>query len=251
VWYNHHDMKHRKTIPLFLLLLFVVSTHALSQDVLTGMVADSATMQPMPNVNVRVKNSNRIAVTDIRGYFTLNASDEDTVIFSMVGYRPKSRKAKLVREVVIIFLKEEFKTLNPVVIDAEQTPPWLPKIPAESPWQNPTQHKSFLETPGFQGVQTFGPGYVLKGPISRFSKYEKERKKHKIVERENYKSRNYVEIVNSPEVKDRIMKDFSLTEEDYYRLLAIFNEKNKDIIYELEPNELISLLLIHYGQNKK
>ena len=68
---------------------------------------------------------------------------------------------------------------------------------------------------------------------------------------ENSKSRGYAELVNAPDVKDKIMKDYALTEEEYYRLLAIFNEKNKDIIYELDSKDLISVLFSFYAENTK
>jgi hypothetical protein len=125
------------------------------------------------------------------------------------------------------------------------------KLPPESPWKNPTNSRGFTETPGFQGVQSFGPGYVSKGPISRFSKYERERKKLIKVREENYKSRHYADLVNAPEVKGKIMEDHNLTEDEYYRLLAKFNEKNKDIIYALDGTDVIALLLIFYAENAK
>jgi hypothetical protein len=241
----------QRPVLLLLPIILILSGHACAQVTVTGMVADSATMQPMFNVNVAIKNSGKGTVSDARGYFSIQARDTDTLIFSMVGYYSKVRAVKWVKEVVIIFMTEENKTLKPVVIESEVLIPWLKKLPPESPWKNPTMNKSFTETPGFQGIQTFGPGYVMKGPISRFSKYEKERKKLKEVQASNYRARGYVDIVNDPEVKDRIIKDYNLTEAEYYRLLAIFNEKNKDIIYELESNELISLLFMFYGENAK
>lgn len=215
------------------------------------MVADSTTMQSLPNVNIKTKNSSALAVSDIRGHFSITVSDDDTLVFSMVGYYSKTISAKLVKEVVIIFMTEEQKILNPVVIDSEVIIPWLKKLPPESPWRNTTHNIGGMDPPGFQGIPTFGPGYVLRGAISRHSKYEKERKKLKKVQAENYNSMGYVELVNSPEVKDKIMKDYNLTEAEYYRILAAFNEKNKDFIYELEPNEVISLLLIFHSEKAK
>lgn len=45
------------------------------------------------------------------------------------------------------------------------------------------------------------------------------------------------------------MQEYNLTEEMYYRLLAVFNEKNKEIIYELDANDLTSLLFIFFKEN--
>jgi hypothetical protein len=244
-------MHHKKVNALCFLGFLFVSVTAYSQSVLHSMVADSATMLPLPNINVKIQSSGEIIVSDIRGHFAVNVTDNDTLIFSSVGYYTKAIPVKKIKEVGIIFMTEEQKMLKSIEIRGNVLLPYLKKIPPESAWQNPTQNKSFTETPGFQGIQTFGPGYVLKGPISRFSKYEKERKKLKTVQKQNYQARDYVAIVNDPEVKGRIMKDYNLTEEDYYKLLAVFNEKNKDIIYELQENELISILLMFYAENAK
>lgn len=244
-------MNHQIRFCIVIVILFSNTHLTFAQHVVTGMVADSAKMQPLPNVNIKIKNGSAIAVSDIRGYFSIPASYEDTLIFSMVGYYAKARSVKWIKEGVITYMAEEQKMLKTVEITGEVIVPWLKKLPPESPWKNTTHNIGLTDPPGFQGIATFGPGYVLKGPISRFSKYEKERKKLKKVQAENYSATGYVELVNSPEVKDKIMKDYDLTEEDYYRLLAVFNEKNKDIIYQLEPNNLISLLLMFYGENAK
>ena len=216
---------------------------------LSGMVVDSATMTSLPNVNIQTKKSTRGTVSDIRGSFLLEASEGDSVIFSRVGYYSKVLPVKQVKEVVIIFLKEETKMLKPIEIADTVALPWLPRLPPESAWKNATYNKGFTETPGFQGIQTFGPGYVLSGPFSRFSKDEKERKKLKKVQEENYRSRNYVSLVSDPEVKGRIMKDYLLTEDEFYKLLAKFNEKNKDIIYQLEGDDVIALLILFFAEN--
>jgi hypothetical protein len=220
-----------------------------AQSVLRGMIADSASMQALPNVNIYAKKSGRGTVSDIRGAFVLQASDGDSVVFSRVGYYTKVLPVAWVKEAVIIFLKEESKMLKPVEIKDATELIWLPKLPSESPWNNPTSHKRFSETPGFQGIQTFGPGYVIKGPFSRFSKHEKEKEKLRKLQEENYRARNYVSLVNDLQVKGRIMTDYQLTEERFYELLAKFNEKNKDIIYQLEGDELVALLLRFYAEN--
>jgi len=57
--------------------------------------------------------------------------------------------------------------------------------------------------------------------------------------------------LNDPEVKGKIMIDCQLSEEGYYSLLAIFNEKNQDIIYRLEGYEVIALLLKFFADHHK
>jgi hypothetical protein len=236
-------------IGFLLPFLAAMAIGAHSQTPVTAMLADSVSKQPLYNVNITIKNSNKGTASDIHGRFSITANDSDTLIFSRVGYISKTLNVKEVRELFVIFLAEENKVLSPIVIEDKEVLPWLPKLPPKSPWENSTANNSFTEGPGFRGVQTFGPGYILPGPISRFSKYERERKKLVKTKEENYRSRNYVQIVNDPEVKGKIMKENNLTEERYYTLLALFNEKNKDVIYLLEGDDLIALLVIFYAEN--
>jgi hypothetical protein len=239
-----------RTYFLFLFLSGICGT-AFSQTILNAMVADSATLRALPYVNIRIKNSPRGTMANGQGYFLLEAKDTDTLTFSMVGYYSKRFSAKEVRERIVIYLTEESKMLAPITIDGSVLIPGLKKIKAESAWKNPTQDQRVLETPGFQGIQTFGPGYVMRGFISRYSKGEKEKTKLQKVQEENRKARGYVEIVNDPEVKGKLMKEYALTEDEYYRHLAVFNEKNKDFIYDLAANELTSLLFIFFEENAR
>jgi hypothetical protein len=243
----------RQKILRYFLLLFLsgICGTAFSQTILNAMVADSATLRALPNVNIRIKNSLRGTIANDKGYFLIETNDTDTLTFSMVGYYTKSFPAKEVRERMVIYLTEESKMLAPITIDGSILIPGLKKIKAESAWKNPTQDQRILETPGFQGIQTFGPGYVVRGFISRYSKGEKEKTKLQKVQEENRKARGYVETVNDPEVKGKLMKEYALTEDEYYRHLAVFNEKNKDFIYELEANELTSLLFIFFEENAR
>lgn len=234
---------------LSLVVVLISSSATCAQEMLHAMVADSATLQPMSNVNVSVKGGAQLAITDIRGHFSIIANDRDTLVFSFVGYYKKAKTMRWMKEVGIVFLTEEQKVLKPIVIDARKMLPYLPKLPPTSPWKNATQDEQTLNTPGSPTVQTFGPGYVLSGPISRFSKYEKERKKLKKVREENYRSKDYVSIVNAPEVKGKIMEDYAISEQKYFELLAVFNEKNRDIIYQLEETDLVALLILFYAEN--
>ncbi len=217
------------------------------------MVADSATLRPLQYVNIQLVNESRGTTSDEKGYFWMAADDNDTLAFSMVGFFPKRYRVGEIKERFVIYMTEEIKTLQPVVIDANVLIPGLQQMKGESAWRNLTQDPRFINTPGFQGLQTFGPGVVMGGPISRFSKYYKERKKLVQIKLENENAKGYAELVNDVAVKGEIMKVYGITEAEYYNGLAQFNEKNKDIIYKLRPDELTSLLVIFFGElkNKK
>lgn len=230
---------------IFALIAFPLAGY--SQVWVQGMVADSATLAPLPNVSVHVLHRNQGTISDERGYFKIQVANSDSLMFSMMGYYGKKYPVKKIQDMVIIYLTQEYKMLKPVIIDANILIPGLDKMKVKSSWHNPTQ--DFAKVPGFQGIETFGPGFVAGGVFSRHSAFEKERVKLKQVKKENAKAKGYVAIVNSPEVKDKLMQDYALSEEKYYELLAAFNALHKDIIYELEDNELTSLIFTFYSQN--
>ena len=233
-----------------ILLVSGVAHFSSGQVLLTGMVADSTSMQALPDVNIVSKKSAQHTVSDIRGGFSLTTTPNDTIVFSRVGYLTREIPASQVSEVVIIFLKEENRILQEIEIQEKLPLPWIESI-QPSPWRNPTQENRFREMPGFQGVQTFGPGYVLGMPGSGFRKEARAQKRLQEVAQDNDHATRYIHTVNSPEVKGKIMEDYGLSEEEFYRLLAMFNERNKDFLYRLETQEAISLLFKFYAQESE
>ena len=239
-------------MPVFLLGLLTLfnATTSVGQINLRGMVVDSASLVALPYVNIAVKTTGPGTVSDMRGSFELKARAQDTIVFSRVGYRTKLLPAQLVNEMVLIFLREERTMLDVIVIE-DKKPSWLPDLPPESVWKNPTSSRSFTETPGFQGLQTFGPGYVFRMPGSGFKKEALARKKLQEVREENYKAKDYIHLVNSPEIKDKMMKEYGLSEEKFYQLLSVFNERNGGFIYKLETHEVIPLLFQFFADEGK
>jgi hypothetical protein len=230
-------------------LCCVLNTQA--QTIIHGIVADSATLLPLSNVSVRIQGNFAGTITTIHGHFTVNISEQDTVVFSRVGYQVLHFPFKKLLEQTVIYMREEKTQLKEIVITPNIEIPGLPVIPKESPFINPTQTKAYTETPGLPTIQTFGPGYIFKGVISRFTKYEKERKKLPKLKAQNRKARGYTSVMNDPELKADIMRIYNVTEDEFYRVLALFNEKNRDSIYDLDANDLISFLYLFFAEQEK
>ncbi|RDK87201.1 carboxypeptidase-like regulatory domain-containing protein [Marinirhabdus gelatinilytica] len=74
---------------LFLLSLFFISTIALAQDVevIDGKVLNSATDEPLENVNIVNLNTVKGATTNLEGDFTIKAQVNDTLYFSYLGFK--------------------------------------------------------------------------------------------------------------------------------------------------------------------
>ena len=83
-------------LPRFMLLILAMccslATIAQEQTV-AGKVTDPETKAPLPNVTVRVKNTNTATQTNDAGEFTIKVPSADaTLIFSLVSYGVIERK---------------------------------------------------------------------------------------------------------------------------------------------------------------
>jgi hypothetical protein len=234
------SMKRFRNLTLLLLFLPFAG---FGQTLVTGMVADSASFAPLTAVSIQVKGKTYGAISDARGFFKIQVSESDTLLFSMVGYNSKMLTVTRLRTSPVVYLAEETRILKTIEINADVLIPGLDQMKIDN-WQNPSM--SFSKTPGFQGIETFGPGYVMRGSELV---HDHEARKLKALKKTNEKVGDYVEWVNSPEIKDKLMKDFNISQDEYYRLLATFNQKNQDIIYELGKEEVTSLLFRFFSEN--
>src|SRR5688572_18624329 len=66
--------------------LFLFFSVAAYTQTITGTVS-SAPNQPLTGATVQVKNTNRATVTDDNGQFRINASGNDVLVISSVGYK--------------------------------------------------------------------------------------------------------------------------------------------------------------------
>ncbi|WP_369793773.1 SusC/RagA family TonB-linked outer membrane protein [Sediminibacter sp. Hel_I_10] len=102
---------------LFFILFIFTSTLVFSQEVaITGVVTDEATGQPIPGVNVLVKNTTIGASTNFDGIYTLSKVPVgSTLVFSYIGYQ--NFEAYVSDESAInVSMKEDAEALDEVVV---------------------------------------------------------------------------------------------------------------------------------------
>lgn len=211
------NIKKFVCIVSFLLLSTLVSY---GQKPITGIVLDSTTLAPIPNVTIKVKRNTTGTISDEFGYFTVKVTLFDTLVVSSIGYTTTEIAVKKFDEHLVIRLPESSHLLKGITVYDRIILRGVTNLPKQSKWVNPTNR------PEYGTIQTFGPGYTIRGPFSRFSKSEKEKRKLKASPVDNAKARTYIEIVNSPEVKDSLMAKYSLDEGAYYEILAKYNKSN-------------------------
>ncbi|MDR3711724.1 MAG: SusC/RagA family TonB-linked outer membrane protein [Puia sp.] len=81
-----------------------------------GRVTDE-TGQPLVNVTILVKGSNKSTVSDAQGNYTINANDNDVLIFSFVGYASREEAVKG-RTSLNLVMSQNQKQMNEVVVTA-------------------------------------------------------------------------------------------------------------------------------------
>jgi hypothetical protein len=124
-----HDLLARFYIKPFLILLIMMqafsSNAAISHKILNQEIQVSGTVtdennQPLPGVNVRVKNITQGTTTDINGKYTISAASGTTLVYTFIGYIPQEvsvAKAGTIN----IKLKPQANMLNEVVAIGYQT----------------------------------------------------------------------------------------------------------------------------------
>lgn len=114
------QLLERKSRPLMVLLLLLsttISAYAQQQRTVTGVVADSATKQPIPGVSVSVKGTGTGTATTGEGTFTLNipAGSSQLLVFSSIGYNTKE-VAITAADRLNVSLSPNSSTLSDVVV---------------------------------------------------------------------------------------------------------------------------------------
>lgn len=104
----------RKQLLLLLFSLFAVVGYART---VTGVVTSSSDKQPVIGATVMVKGTQTGAATDFDGKYSINANDNDVLVFSYVGMTSTEIKVQG-RDVINAELSENSQVLDEVVVTA-------------------------------------------------------------------------------------------------------------------------------------
>ncbi len=74
---------------LFFLIVEEVCSQSIEPDPIqfSGVVVTSDSIQPVPFTNIRIKNTKKGVISDYSGFFSFVAEENDTVVFSAVGFK--------------------------------------------------------------------------------------------------------------------------------------------------------------------
>ena len=201
------------------MFIILVCYSAQAQDLVRGIVVDSATFAALPNVNVQVKNQLRGTITDEKGNFSIRATELDTLVLSLVGYK-RIEFALIGYEPGMIRMAEQPTLLAPIDIKDDRF------------YRNP-----------YEGMFDEQNAKLKKRIPFYYHKTRKDKIKAANWREESIRVQTYVDLViHNPETKQGLMEQYALTEKEYYDILTKFNQTHYKVMYYLTPGELSSLL---------
>jgi len=231
----------------FCLLLgfFLLVTSTSHSQNLVGRVLDGQGKSEISWVKVHNSRSGKFTYTDHEGKFTTLAETGDTLVFSRKNFHSDTIVVPLdFADPLIIYLEFDAIELPEVYVmeKNESTSIQLHGINKVDP-----NHVAIRPGQVVVGAtKDYEPGAVLAGPISYFSKSEKNKRKFIKAEELREAQKDYLEVVRSDSMRHEIMRHFSLTDPKYDSLLILFNAANLHHQFRDMEKERVERLLFYF-----
>ena len=74
---------------LFLMLFIGTAAYSQTTQTIKGVITSSSDQMPLPGATVLIKGTNNGATTNFEGEFSINATENDVLVVSYIGYLPK------------------------------------------------------------------------------------------------------------------------------------------------------------------
>jgi hypothetical protein len=231
-------------ISLFLCFFTLSISISFSQEV-TGKVLDGHGASGIAWVKVSNTRSGKFTYSDHEGKFTALAEAGDTLVLSLKSFHSKSVILNEgIEELPIIYLEFDAVELPEVYVmeKNENTNIQLHGINKVDPNYVPIQPGDVRAG----ATEDFRPGLAMAGPISFFSKSEKNKRNHREAEELRAAQKDYLEVVRSDSMRLELTHHFSLSREKYDSLLILFNAANLHHQFRDMEKERVERLLFYF-----
>jgi hypothetical protein len=218
------DTKYRALIRLLFLVFLFVSNTLVAQKIYRGIIVDSATLANLRDVHISLKNRGRGTTTNSSGSFLISAKATDTLVFSAIGYHSLELPLLFEEDALFILLRENTLLLNEITISAKRLYP------------NKIEDRSKV------APKKLDPMAAFISPFDYFWKLEREKRKLFRVVEENNRTQTFRQVITDPDVKEILMKDYEVTENTYYQLIAEFNQQHAAVHYFTDPDAIMEAL---------
>lgn len=213
---------------LFILLLSIgllsLSAEVKAQRTTHGIVVDSLTMTALQGVHVRIKNRAKGTSTNANGEFYINTLPADTLILSRVGYVDLTIPLLFEEEDIIIRLRERVRVLQELTIRS-----------------TPLIDEPVIRTER-SAPRKMSTSDAFSSPWEYFTRGQKDKRRATKLINENNRIRTYVEVIHDQLLREEIIDEFGLSEDQYYSTLAEFNKQSQDVLYSTEKLDIIASL---------
>ena len=113
-------MKKRFNVILTLCLVFAVQLAFAQEKTVTGTVVSAEDGVTLPGVNVIIRGTSTGTQTDFDGNYSINVSQGDQLVFSYIGFQPKTVRVGA-GNVIDVSLAEDAQALEEVIVTAYGT----------------------------------------------------------------------------------------------------------------------------------
>ena len=106
----------------FLIGLFIISSNAFSQSIISGRILDQETNSPIHNVNIHIAEESSGSISSVDGYFEISTEARElNLTFSSIGYKDynlyfKNSASRI--DLGTIFMQEQPYSLDEITINA-------------------------------------------------------------------------------------------------------------------------------------
>jgi len=206
-----------------------------------GKVMDANGKTAIQWVKVWNRGTEKFTYTDHRGEFKAFAELGDTLTFSLTNFHTKT--------VVLSSLPEEPWTVY-LEFDAIE----LPEVYVMETNENTTiQLDGVNPNQGIQlgnvaiaATEDYRPGVSMAGPISFFSKSERQKRKFLEAEQIKASQQGYLEAIHSDSLRTELITVFSLNRQKFDSLLIEFNAANQHHQFRNMEKERVEKMLFYF-----
>lgn len=193
---------------------------------------------PLVGVHVYAKIAHVGAVSDQLGIFELRVDEMDTLIVTFVGYERQRIPMVYFRENkidLLIRMDSEVIVLPGITIMGEPNIDYL-KRPERTvlriPGLLPPAAKPDVDVP---------VGSLNYGPLTRWGKEAKEKRKLMKVYQNSQKERVYIQTVSSDSVRTIFMHQYDLNEKEYNDFVIFFSTYNP-LMDRQDPKDIVRVM---------
>ena len=230
---------------LFLIPLWLLSGSLCFSQFIPGKVLDAKGESGIAWVKVMNTHSDKFTYTDHAGGFEIFAESGDTLIFSLKNFHSKTLIfTEPTQDPWVVYLEFDAIELPEVYVmeKNENTSIKLYGINEVDPNHIPIR-------PGHVGLgatEDYRPGVAMAGPISFFSKSEKNKRNYRKAEELRAAQQGYLEVIHSDSMRNELIKHFSLSREKYDSLLILFNAANRHHQFRDMEKDRVEKMLFYF-----